>query len=77
MDESSSQFMEQFTGSASANIVTVLLLGVLMVLKRCVERNKHSECKSGCCSFEVDNQTVRSRTNAVEESESEKKPEEV
>ena len=52
-------FMKQFSGSASANVVTVLLLGVIMILKKCVEKNKHSECKSCCFSFELDNKTER------------------
>jgi hypothetical protein len=54
-------FMKQFSGSASANVVTVLLLGVLMILKKCVEKNKHSQCKSCCFSFELDNKTERSK----------------
>ena len=53
-------FMKQFSGSASANVVTIMLLGLIMVIKKCVEKNKHSECKSCCFSFEVDNKTERS-----------------
>ena len=55
------EFMKQFSGSATANVVTVLLLGVLMILKKCVEKNKHSQCKSCCFSFELDNKTERSK----------------
>ena len=58
------EFMKQFSGSASANVVTVMLLGLLMVLKKCVEKSKHSECKSCCFSFEVDNKTERSNKHA-------------
>ena len=54
-------FMKQFSGSASANVVTVLLLGLIMILKKCVEKNKHSQCKSCCFSFELDNKTERSK----------------
>ena len=53
--------MKQFSGSASANVVTVLLLGVLMILKKCVEKNKHSQCQSCCFSFKLDNKTERSK----------------
>ncbi len=52
-------FMKQFSGSATANVVTVLLFGLIMILKKCVEKNKHSECKSCCFSFELDNKTER------------------
>ena len=53
------QFMQQFTGSASANIVTLVLFSFVMLLKRCIERNKHSECTSCCISFEIDSKTIR------------------
>ena len=56
-------FMKQFSGSASANVVTVMLLGGLMLLKRCVEKNKHSKCNSCCFSMEFDNKTERSNGN--------------
>ena len=62
MDDTS-DFMKQFGGSASANVVTILLVGLIMVLKKCIEKNKHSECKSCCFSFEVDNKTERSHAN--------------
>ena len=53
------QFMQQFTGSASANIVTVVVFGLIMLIRKCIERNKHSECHSCCFSFEIDNKTIR------------------
>ena len=55
------EFMKQFSGSASANVVTVMLLGLIMIIKKCVEKNKHSECKSCCFSFSVDNKTERNK----------------
>ena len=64
------EFMKQFSGSATANVVTVLLLGVLMVLKKCVEKNKHSQCKSCCFSFKLDNKTERSK-NGLDNDEGE------
>ena len=70
-------FMKQFSGSASANVVTVMLLGLIMVIKKCVEKNKHSECKRCCFSFEVDNKTERSsHANNHHERESSREDEE-
>ena len=48
------EFMEQFSGSASANVVTVLLVGVLMLLKTCLQKN-HSKCHSWCIDLEIEN----------------------
>ena len=48
------EFMKQFSGSASANIVTVLLLGILMLLKTCLQKN-HSKCHSFCIDLEIEN----------------------
>ena len=53
------QFIQQFTGSASANIVTLIVFSFVMLVKKCIERNKHSECRSCCISFEIDNKTIR------------------
>lgn len=61
--------MQQFTGSASANIVTLMLFSVVMLLKRCIERNKHSECTSCCISFQIDNKTIRNDSEKREGSE--------
>ena len=70
------EFMKQFSGSATANVVTVLLLGLIMIIKKCVEKNKHSECKSCCFSFELDNKTERSDGNPNNEREGEESDEE-
>ena len=48
------EFMKQFTGSASANVVTVLLVGILMLLKTCLQKN-HSKCHSFCIDLEIEN----------------------
>ena len=48
------EFMKQFSGSASANVVTVLLVGVLMLLKTCLQKN-HSKCHSWCIDLEIEN----------------------
>lgn len=42
--ELTGEFMKQFGGSAAANMVTVAVLGLLMLLKKCCDRP--SRCKS-------------------------------
>jgi hypothetical protein len=42
--ELTGEFMNQFGGSAAANLVTVAVLGVLVLLKKCCDRP--SKCKS-------------------------------
>ena len=59
MDE---DFFNQFKGSASANIATLLVAGVLHILKRLADRpSKCKEVKSDCCccSLDIINQTQR------------------
>ena len=54
--------MKQFSGSASANIITFVVVGVFLLLKKLVERpSKCKEVKSDCCccSFDIINQTER------------------
>ena len=46
MDE---EFIKQFSGSASANVVTFVIVGVFFLLKKLVERpSKCKEVKSDC-----------------------------
>ena len=50
-------FIKQFSGSASANVVTVVLVGVFMMIKKCLDRPSnysHSKCTSCCLSVELD-----------------------
>ena len=59
MDE---DFMKQFSGSASANIVTFVLVAVFYLLKKCLDKpSKCKEVKSDCCccSLDIINQTQR------------------
>ena len=52
MDE---EFIKQFSGSASANLLTVAVLGVLAIVKKCTDREyHHSKCTSCCLSVELD-----------------------
>ena len=57
--EGSGEFMKQFGGSAAANLVTVAVLGVLMLLKKVCDRP--SRCKSHlhcpCIDVEVMDRT--------------------
>ena len=47
--------MKQFSGSASANLLTVAALGLLAILKKCADREyHHSKCTSCCLSVELD-----------------------
>ena len=48
------EFMKQFSGSASANVVTLMLFGILMLLRTCLTK-KHSKCHSWCIDFEIEN----------------------
>ena len=62
-DEAASEFSKQFSGSAAANGITVLILGVLYALKKCLDRP--SRCKSkfhSCClDIEVSDKSQTSR----------------
>ena len=52
MDE---DFVKQFSGSASANLLTVFVVGVLAIIKKCTDREyHHSKCTSCCLSVELD-----------------------
>ena len=58
-EELTGEFMKQFGGSAAANLVTVAVLGVLMLLKKLCDRP--SRCKSHlhcpCIDVEVTDRT--------------------
>ena len=46
--------MDNFTGSASANLLTVLVVGLLVICRKCSEKKcKHSKCH-GPCGFDLD-----------------------
>ena len=67
--EMDDDFMKQFSGSASANVVTFVLVGVFYLLKKLVDRpSKCKEVKSNCCccSFDIINQTIRSRNDSTD-----------
>ena len=47
-------FMDNFTGSASANLLTVCVVGLLVICRKCADKKcKHSKCH-GPCGFDLD-----------------------
>ena len=61
-DPSEQEFMKQLGGSAAANVLTMIVFGILYGLKKVCARK--SKCKSHlhtcCLDIEVQDQTVRS-----------------
>ena len=61
------EFMKQFSGSASANVVTMILFGTLMLLRTCLQKN-HSKCHSWCIDLEIENdEKEASRSESTDE----------
>jgi len=62
MDTSDPEFWKQFAGSGTANIVTVLGIGLLMGLKKLCERDTRCKSHVHCCclDFDVRDKTLRS-----------------
>ena len=62
-DEAASEFSKQFSGSAAANGLTMIILVILYGLKKCLDRP--SRCKSkfhSCClDIEVSDKSQTSR----------------
>ena len=62
----SDEFMKQFGGSAAANGITIAILGLLMLLKKCCDRP--SKCKSHlhlcCLDVEVMDRSKTKRSDA-------------
>ena len=64
------EFFNQFSGSASANVVTVALVGILMLLKKCLDSKssyQHSKCTSCCLSVELDKDDENSNEGGASE----------
>ena len=65
-DESASEFSKQFSGSAAANGITMLVIGGLYALKKCIDRP--SRCKSKlhtcCLDVEISDKSQTSRGSA-------------
>jgi len=74
MDDASetSQFLEQFTGSASANVLCLVLLGVGMGIKKLCARESRCKTHVHCCCLDVDmrDKTIREKPVEVVEGES-------
>ena len=65
-EQAAGEFAKQFSGSAAANGITLLVLGVLYALKKCIDRP--SRCKSKlhtcCLDVEISDKSQTSRGSA-------------
>ena len=66
-----SEFWNQFAGSSSANVLVILVLGIVAGIRKLCARK--SKCKSHlhCCCLEVDikDQTIRERPDTSDDTE--------
>ena len=66
-----SEFWNQFAGSSSANVLVILVLGIVAGIRKLCARE--SRCKSHlhCCCIEVDikDKTIRSRPDTSDDTE--------
>ena len=66
-----SEFWNQFAGSSSANVLVILVLGIVAGIRKLCERE--SKCKSHvhCCCIDVDikDKTIRSRPDISDDTE--------
>ena len=66
-----SEFWNQFAGSSSANVLVILVLGIVAGIRKLCERE--SKCKSHvhCCCIDVDikDKTIRSRPDISDDAE--------
>lgn len=64
-----SEFWNQFVGSSSANVLTILAVGVFLGLKKLC--NRDSKCKSHihCCCLDLDfrDKTIREKPEVTDE----------
>ena len=60
--ETTSQFMEQFTGSASANLLCVVVVMIGLGIKKLCARESKCKAHVHCCCLDVDlrDKTIRS-----------------
>ena len=65
--DASTQFWDQLAGSGSANLITVVAVGLFLGLRKLCNRN--TKCKSHlhCCCLDVDvrDQTLREQPGAA------------
>ena len=59
--DSNSEYLKQFQGSASANLVFVILFLIGSAIKKLCERNSrcHAKCHSCCITLDIDDRTLR------------------
>ena len=71
MDSIDPEFLKQLGGSGAANVLTLLLVGLFMLIKKSkCKQPKHSKCKTCCFSLELDQKTLRSNTTNGEKENS-------
>lgn len=60
-DPVSAEFVKQFSGSATANLVFVLALFIYKAFQKCCERDSkcHSKIHTCCFSVDIDDRTIR------------------
>ena len=64
-EQAAGEFAKQFSGSAAANGITLLILGILYALKKCCDRPSRCKSKLHTCCLDIEltdkSQTIRSR----------------
>ena len=64
-EQAAGEFAKQFSGSAAANGITLLIIGVLYGLKKCCDRPSRCKSKLHTCCLDIEltdkSQTIRSR----------------
>ena len=65
--DTNSEYIKQFQGSASANLVFVILFAIGAIIKKLCERNSrcHATFHSCCFTVDIDDRTIRE--NPIEE----------
>ena len=61
--DTTSKFMEQFTGSASANLVCVVVVMIGLAIKKLCARESKCKTHVHCCCLDLDlrDKTIRSK----------------
>ena len=69
--QGTSEFWNQFAGSSSANVLVIVVLGIVAGIRKLCERK--SKCKSHihCCCLDLDikDQTLRERPDISDDTE--------
>ena len=68
-----SEFWTQFVGSSSANVLTMLAIGLFLGLKKLCNRDSKCNSHIHCCCIDLDvrDKTVRSKPDLTDDAPSE------